>query len=301
MAYSKNSNRIYLGYGSGEVTYISPVDTFKELPFTSTDYEINGMVTFGEFLFVGGKSKKKVFDPEGSLVESVDTKYYNESYMKYVWSETLGRVYYNSNGTLSYIQFNKLDGTLVSEGEVITSGKALWYSSVAVSEDGSNIFSGHAVYDTESMDIKRFLNFETDFPEVASWTADNELLFLYKERDFYLSRTRRYDNRGILVEAIDGREDYARYMFPYKDEFIIISSGPKSNIFTYYKPNNDTDGDGVDNLKDAFPYNPAASIDEDRDAYPDAWNPGIGEEDNKMGLKLDAYPGHSACFSAGRW
>jgi uncharacterized membrane protein len=41
---------------------------------------------------------------------------------------------------------------------------------------------------------------------------------------------------------------------------------------------------------DAFPDDPAASIDSDGDNYPDRWNPGKSRFDSETGLILDAYP-----------
>ncbi len=52
----------------------------------------------------------------------------------------------------------------------------------------------------------------------------------------------------------------------------------------------DTDNDGVVDNVDAFPTDPAASIDSDSDKYPDSWNHGMSEDDSTTGLKLDAYP-----------
>jgi PKD repeat protein len=52
----------------------------------------------------------------------------------------------------------------------------------------------------------------------------------------------------------------------------------------------DTDDDGVTDNKDAFPTDPAASVDTDGDKYPNYWNPNKSEEDSNSGLKLDAYP-----------
>ena len=52
----------------------------------------------------------------------------------------------------------------------------------------------------------------------------------------------------------------------------------------------DSDGDGVNDIKDAFPNDPAASVDSDGDGYPDYWNPGYSEVNSTTGLKLDAYP-----------
>ena len=52
----------------------------------------------------------------------------------------------------------------------------------------------------------------------------------------------------------------------------------------------DTDRDGIINSQDAFPNDPAASVDKDGDGYPDSWNLGMSQGDSSTGLSLDAYP-----------
>jgi hypothetical protein len=52
----------------------------------------------------------------------------------------------------------------------------------------------------------------------------------------------------------------------------------------------DTDGDGMADSSDSFPNDPAASIDRDRDGYPDVWNEGRTQEDSTTSLELDRYP-----------
>lgn len=53
----------------------------------------------------------------------------------------------------------------------------------------------------------------------------------------------------------------------------------------------DSDNDGVCNNSDAFPNDPAASVDTDEDGYPDSWNSGKTENDSTTDLKLDAFAG----------
>ncbi|MGA1820214.1 MAG: hypothetical protein ACMUHU_04305 [Thermoplasmatota archaeon] len=53
---------------------------------------------------------------------------------------------------------------------------------------------------------------------------------------------------------------------------------------------NDTDGDGVLDINDDFPTDPAASEDSDGDGYPGEWNIGRNESDSTTGLKLDEFP-----------
>jgi hypothetical protein len=52
----------------------------------------------------------------------------------------------------------------------------------------------------------------------------------------------------------------------------------------------DSDGDGIPDDSDAFPNDPAASIDLDMDGLPDKWNPGKSELDSTTNLFLDQFP-----------
>ncbi|MFC1779696.1 DUF1566 domain-containing protein [Thermodesulfobacteriota bacterium] len=52
----------------------------------------------------------------------------------------------------------------------------------------------------------------------------------------------------------------------------------------------DFDGDGIQDNADAFPTDPAASVDTDGDEYPDRWNDGYTQADSTTGLELDRYP-----------
>ena len=52
----------------------------------------------------------------------------------------------------------------------------------------------------------------------------------------------------------------------------------------------DNDGDGVNNDNDAFPFDPAASVDTDQDGWPDSWNQGMNENNSTTGLKIDKFP-----------
>ena len=66
----------------------------------------------------------------------------------------------------------------------------------------------------------------------------------------------------------------------------------------------DFDGDGVVDAFDAFPQDPAASVDEDKDGFPDRWNDGKGEQDSTSGLTLDESPGGVipvGKFNEARW
>ena len=52
----------------------------------------------------------------------------------------------------------------------------------------------------------------------------------------------------------------------------------------------DTDGDGVIDKEDDFPYDIAASVDTDCDGYPDDWNDGMDQDDSTTELTIDSFP-----------
>ncbi|MCU0798745.1 MAG: clostripain-related cysteine peptidase [Candidatus Thermoplasmatota archaeon] len=52
----------------------------------------------------------------------------------------------------------------------------------------------------------------------------------------------------------------------------------------------DTDKDGVLDATDAFPSDPAASVDTDGDGLPNQWNPGQSQSNSTTGLTIDPYP-----------
>jgi hypothetical protein len=51
----------------------------------------------------------------------------------------------------------------------------------------------------------------------------------------------------------------------------------------------DSDGDGVYDKIDAFPFDDAASIDTDGDGYPDSWNSGKNQDDSNTNLSIDHF------------
>ena len=69
---------------------------------------------------------------------------------------------------------------------------------------------------------------------------------------------------------------------------LLIGSGIGGYIWYSW----DSDGDGIRDAEDVYPNDPAASIDTDKDGWPDKWNEGKIEEDSTSNpkLHLDAFP-----------
>jgi len=74
---------------------------------------------------------------------------------------------------------------------------------------------------------------------------------------------------------------------PFSVIFTIKGSGDLDNDSIPDDTDEDIDGDDVPNAVDAFPYNPEASIDEDRDGNPEQWNPGYNPTPTETNLSMD--------------
>lgn len=88
-------------------------------------------------------------------------------------------------------------------------------------------------------------------------------------------------------------------LLPTRDGFLVVTTGEGPPTISTYQLDEDADRDGIPNPSDAFPLDPSASIDSDRDGSPDAWNPGTGPGDSPAGLTLDAFPFDWSCQVAG--
>ena len=89
----------------------------------------------------------------------------------------------------------------------------------------------------------------------------------------------RLDSQNKLLEQTHFSGTYINFV-KAGEQPVIISRVNDQVVFNKYVVNNDTDGDGVSNSEDAFPEDPAASMDSDNDGYPDEWNTGYTVEDS---------------------
>lgn len=92
----------------------------------------------------------------------------------------------------------------------------------------------------------------------------------------------------LYLLVTDGEKDSA----PVQLKLIITDTSGEDNDGDGIPDDldDDDDNDGVTDEADAFPYDPAASVDADGDGHPDEWNTGKAENDSTMGLSLDEFP-----------
>jgi len=112
------------------------------------------------------------------------------------------------------------------------------------------------------------------------WDVDSDAQWLdMSRRTGELSGTPSRDDLGefeVSVTVLDGNGGVAFFNF----------------TITVLAPNDDQDIDGIPDDEDAFPTDPAASVDSDSDGMPDFWNDGFGPEDSTSDppLVIDMYP-----------
>ena len=158
---------------------------------------------------------------------------------------------------------------------------------------------------------------------LGSWT--NELLYLPSPR---LLAASQQDGTISFIRMSDWQDETlfqdlsqnfdtgaAIYSLSPVDNSTILVSGGSDGILRVWGRDSDWDGvvDGNDSFpldetqwadadedgagdnpegrrSDAFPSDPAASVDSDGDGYPNSWNPGKGRSGSTTGLRLDTFP-----------
>jgi hypothetical protein len=294
ITYSESHNRLYVGYASGNITYFDISSLSDETLLATATYGIGRVDAAGEYLYVqtaeGGYTNSYSYDESGAQIYND----YGYTYTDTTWVEDDSRLYYvsaRSYDALGYMEIDQTTGYMWERNFYVD------YESVAgsirPSPTGDRILygSGHIV-DTTSMKFAGNLGYPF---EDAFWLSDDEFVALVNSGDdTYLFR---YD---ATLNVIEYQQFSGSLLGAFKqgnNNYLVLTDGV-SISFQLYAPNDDIDGDGVSYADDAFPNDPAASVDSDFDGYPDAWNDGHSAETSTDGLQLDAYPTDSACYLA---
>jgi hypothetical protein len=296
-AVSDVHDRLYLGYQNGAITYKALLTGAAEQAFGNTSSDVSGLVAVGNFLLAHGasyQSSRILFDINGVQTDSTTNGY---TYSRdHVWSSLTNRVYHFRDGSspndLLYQQIDSSQGLFISGGDSPYHGDYSIVLPIKVSPDGSEILLGSGdFYDANSLMVTRSIGSISD----ASWTASGELLSISSNGSNTILRRRNQDlqiNEQAFFEGTPLRISGDGNTFSV---LTATSSGFKIHAYT---PNNDSDGDGIENALDDYPTDPAASLDSDQDGYPDEWNDGNEQTDSTTALNLDYFPDNAACWSA---
>ncbi len=289
-------DRLYVGYLSGEIVFFDLSDPGDQLYFASLPIQFGAIEVAGNYLWAAQPGNIRyaiTFDADGSFVDlAPDARFIGGT----VWNAALSRVMSLSNRgntSLHYQEVNPATGeigpVLGDINEVIRDPREI----IRVSLDGSRILTGNGgIFD--ATDLSPVSTIPGEFVD-AQWGEGGETIVVRRRFDFPTqTRIERRSQAGLIVELA---EVTGRPTVLVRDNgvFRFHTSG---GLFYRYRPSNDTDADGVDNAQDAFPLDPAASLDTDFDGLPDAWNDGLSEADSNTGLVLDAFPNDAACQTA---
>jgi hypothetical protein len=295
MAYSPTTHRLYLAYASGAITQIDLATSLAEAPFSVAYDAPSGLATAGEFVVAvhppTGWAVHYSFDPDGSLVSYDEL---NHGSPGFGWSPVNRRLYYFVDaGSSSRMLSEEIapDGTIGDRREGATYSGLPLEPPIRPSIDGTRVLIGTGqLYDGETLAAREALpEGVTD----ALWEADGRILTLREDgAGGTLAAQRGPDLSLWQEESLPGAP---RRVLAWSGGTLVVTWLGGAPAFHPWEPLEDADGDGTGNFDDAFPTDPAAALDSDRDDGPDAWNPGMGPEDSTTGLVLDAFPLDFAC------
>lgn len=300
VAYSTETHHLYIAYASGSIRQIDLDAGVTEETFASVPLGPHGLETAGSVVLAadpsGAWGTHYTFLPNGARAAAVEWNYNSP---EYAWSPALGRMFFLRDHSPSDLHFETIDpitGAITSSGESPYHGDFITIQPIRPSPDGSYVLLGSGdLYDGTSLDVVGSIPVE---PRDAAWLADGTLLTIRSHGGG--TRLEQWVKLNQLFVMVNF-QDYAgapMSISPQENAALIITQNNNTLVFSTYSPTEDGDGDGVPFAEDAFPLDPAASVDTDGDDYPDAWNPGKTQADSTTGLTLDAFPNDSACHLA---
>ena len=296
IAYSEAHSRLYFGYSTGDITFIDLDGSPVERQFTTIAMSVDGLSAVGNYVLAqdnsGAWESHYVFDYSGFQTDYQDWNQYSRVY---AWNEQLSRVYFfrdtQSPNDLMFEDIDQATGIISAEGETPYHGSYSIRPPIVVSDDGEYVLLGSGdLYDAVSLEWAGSVG---DF-DYAVWSTDNELLTAHQSGNSFVLNRR--SEAYVLQESVTF-SGTALGLLKTGDRIVIVSRVNGELVFAEFTPNDDSDGDGVDNLVDAFPLDASASLDSDNDGYPDSWNDGYTDLDSTTGLELDSFPEDSACWS----
>lgn len=297
MAYSEYLDCLFVGYASGAITQIDlAAGDHDEIPFANVARPVQGLDSAGALLFVvdsiDGDSAHYTFAPDGRRLSQSDGMLPAQVT---AWSAANERVYFfrdDGRGAtgLFWEGVDPVSGAIGMDHSDFTQPGPL-LPPIRVAPDGSTVFlGGGGFYDATSLERLEAL---PDRYADASWS--DEGLFTMRSGAPGESIVERWSPELSRFDIAVFPGAPLRLLRRGEERFEIVTEVANRPAFAVYTPRDDSDGDGVRNEEDAFPIDPAASLDGDGDGAPDAWNPGYGPADSRDGLVLDWFPEDFAC------
>jgi hypothetical protein len=284
--------RVYIAYRDDSIRYFELSDTRKIAFLRHISNGIHNLTQAGRYLAVQSDQTLYVVRYDGSIAN--ERYAWNDYSATFAWDDTSERLYQlkdrSSPNDILYQSVSQLNGSAGEQVESPYHGDFIVKGPILLEKEGTEVVLGSGdVYDASSLRYLETRYEDFDFANQSDIglstivnTHDNtSLLFVYNASGAIIySRSFEFQVEGL---------------FPYQDHYVVLARHGEERQFQAIQPNVDIDGDGVDNLNDAFPLDPAASLDSDNDLWPDSWNPGVDVDQISSALQIDAFPLDSAC------
>ena len=306
LAYSETLHRLYVGGPSRSVGFVDlSAERLVERIFVETPVADGDLVAIGSLLVVATNDSAEpspsdripehvVLDAAGRVLDRATDRgptgaaVWDPANERLVWSQ--GERFYHE----------RIDPVTGEIGPAVDA--AAWLSTSIlrgrpiVSPDGSSIYQGRSgIVDLESPEERRYLGEPFSYEAVRLLDQDRALsLFTKGGQNGTVSVVELWDESQVVIDRTE-LNGWGRELIPVSGGHLVFLREAGRYRAELYVPTGDADGDGVPFREDAFPDDPAASVDSDGDGAPDAWSPGFGSEDSTTGLVLDAFPEAASC------
>jgi hypothetical protein len=201
MAYSDETDRIYLSYPDQRITQIKMDQTpLQEAPYIQVQESVSGLATAGSYIFThddsGGLGTNYTYGSDGNLISSKDLRNYSA---EYIWSPANRKMYYfRDDMTPNDLFWEEIveDGSLGETMESPYHEDEPFVHPIRVKPDGSDVLLGSGIiFDALNLEKKTSLpNSIND----AAWSCGN--LFTLRAQDQVTSLIQKWED-GYLLAA----------------------------------------------------------------------------------------------------
>ncbi|WP_105103427.1 PQQ-binding-like beta-propeller repeat protein [Microbulbifer pacificus] len=289
----KGHQRTYVAYPDGAIRYLAGGEPRL---LTNVGFPISDLAFAGNYLFVIGDDE--VGETHLTLSSSGQLMYrrdYRSHFESFDWSESRDRLYFRYSSSapyrLGYMTVNQSTGQFDSgslysyDSEFYPEGQVLVLDNVDRVATGSGLVYEMGSSVRSPFDVSPFDRAVYDGNDLVAATASPA----------GNANVNAYSASGAFYQSLEFTGTPSTLLKRDDDYLLVARDGSGEYRFHTFVTDRDLDDDGVDNVDDHFPADPAASLDTDGDGWPDSWNAGYSEGDSTSGLTLDAYPEDSAC------
>ncbi|WNC71968.1 PQQ-binding-like beta-propeller repeat protein [Thalassotalea psychrophila] len=292
IAIDESSGTIYIAYDSNTITYLDAEQ--NEQPLITLDAQLYKIAAAGNYLIANRYRGFDSIDLQGNII---DDEYHSSPSLKMLWDEGIGLLYYldqsNSNRRIRVLGVDQETGRIVRDSSSSYFNQDSSFKTIALKQDDNQLIvsSGRSFQGSTFLSTAKI---EANFAD-AIWPSNDLLVTISEDNEQSLVQRYNFDGNKLLEQvSIAGSPVYVGYSNNNYQALTKTSTGYQWHEIV---PSDDSDNDGVLNVEDAFAIDNSASIDNDKDGYPDSWNEGSSQHLSTTGLVLDYFPADQTCWS----